>query len=268
MSPSESTASLPGLAQVESALRLVVGFVYVGVIIFVLLLGLVALLPFGRRARVLFTNRIGSILGQGVMAISGSRLQVLGRENAHSGRPVIFANNHTSTLDAFTTIWLTPQGTVGLAKKEIIFYPFYGIGWILSGQPIIDRSNPERAKASMKALGDLVSEQNFSVCMLPEGTRSRDGCLQPFKKGIVHLALQTKLPIVPMVTIGAAGAWDRGRWVIRRRDIAVHFLPPIETAQWSADRVDEHLEELRQRFVEMLPSSMLRAEDQQNPVAA
>lgn len=251
-----------------SALRLGVGLVFAGTVFLAFLPGLLVLLPFGRRARILFTNRMGTVLGRGILAISGSTVCVHGREHAVAGRPVIYANNHSSNLDAFTTIWLTPHGTVGLAKKQIIYYPFYGIAWLLSGHPMIDRSNPEKAHASMRELGELVRRHGLSVCLLPEGTRSRDGRLLPFKKGIVHLALQTKLPIVPMVTVGAAGAWDKGRWILRPRDIHVHFLPPIDTSDWDLEQIDVHLAELRQRFVEILPDEMLRPDDQPSRAAA
>ncbi len=244
------------LSPSPSRLRLLAGAAYTAVVVAAMLAGLVALLPFGRRRRILFTNRMGTVLGRGVMWLSGSRVMVHGREHAVAGQPVIYANNHSSNLDAFLTIWLTPDGTVGLAKKEIVYYPFYGAAWLLSGHPMIDRGHAERARVSMRKLGEFVRRERFSVCMLPEGTRSRDGRLLPFKKGIVHLAVQTGLPIVPMVTVGAAGAWDKGRWAIQARDIHVHFLPPIDTSGWTLESVDEHLEALREQFLAVLPDEM------------
>lgn len=249
------------MRKLTSALRLTVGFLFVGAVVALIFAGLIVLLPAGRRARILWTNHMGSLLGWGVVRISGSRLEVTGREHAVPDRPVIYANNHTSTLDAFLTIWLTPPGTVGLAKKEIIYYPFYGQAWVLSGHPTVDRKSPERARASMKALGELVRKLRLSVCMLPEGTRARDGRLLPFKKGIVHLAIQTGLPIVPMVTTGAGKAWDKGDWTIRPWDIRVEFLEPIETTTWSLEDIDGHLADLRGVFVDALPDDMLTEED-------
>lgn len=252
----------------ESWVRLSLGFVYVAGVVSVLLIGCLLLLPFKRTARIWFTNHMGSVLGCGVLFFSGSKVTVHGRENSRLGYPVIFANNHTSNLDAFLTIWLTPIGTVGLAKKQIIYYPFYGLAWLLSGHPTVDRSNPQRAVASMKALGQFVHKNQLSVCMLPEGTRSRDGTLKPFKKGIVHLAVQTGLPIVPMVTTGAFGAWNKGQWTIQPRDIHVHFLPPINTSTWSLDTLDAHLADVRRQFIENLPPKCLSPDDQRFLAAA
>lgn len=258
---------LSSMKVLESVLRLAVGFVFVAVLIILIVLGCAVLLPFGRKARVVYTNQMAVLLGGGVLRIAGSTVTVHGRENIPNA-PVIFANNHTSNLDAFLTIWLTPPGTVGLAKKEIVYYPFFGQGWWLSGQATVDRSNPKRAHASMKALGEYLRAKNLKICMLPEGTRSRDGRLLPFKKGIVHLAVQTGLPIVPMVTTGAFGAWNKGQWVLKPRDIHVTFLPPVDTSEWSLDTLDAHLLEVRQHFVDALPEEMLSPEDRALSAAA
>lgn len=251
-----------------TALRIVGMIIYTALVAGLMVGGLLLLLPFGRRRRILYTNRLGTVLGSGVVWLAGSKVSVYGREFALAGRPVIYANNHTSNLDAFLTIWLTPQGTVGLAKKQIIYYPFYGLVWLLSGHPTVDRSNPQRAQASMQGLGKFVHREGFGVCMLPEGTRSTDGRLLPFKKGIVHLAVQTGLPIVPMVTIGAAGAWDKGEINLRPRDIQVHFLPPVDTSGWTVETLDENLAELRQMFVDALPPEMLGPGDEATTLEA
>ena len=255
------------MRSIDSLIRLALGFVFVGTMVTAMLLGCLVLLPFGRKARILLTNYLGTYLGRGILAISGSKVTIHGRENLELGRPVIFANNHTSNLDAFLTIWLTPLGTVGLAKKEIIYYPFYGLAWTLCGHPTVDRSNPERARKSMQQLGEFVQGNQLSVCMLPEGTRSRNGKLLPFKKGVVHLAIQAGLPIVPMVTIGATGAWNKGQWTIQPRDIHVHFLSPIDTKDWDPSDINGHLAELRERFVEQLPPEMLSPADKTLPTS-
>lgn len=242
-----------------SVLRLVLGFFCTAVLTGLLMVVLVLAIPLGRRRRIVITNHFGTVLGSLICWLAGAKIEVSGREWAQG--PAIFANNHTSNLDAFLTIWLTPLGTMGLAKKEIIWYPVYGLAWVLSGHPTVDRKSPERAQASMQALGERMRKERLSLCMLPEGTRSRTGRLLPFKKGIVHLAVQTQLPIVPMVTMGAHGAWDKGSFRLRPRLIRVRFLPPVDTDGWQLEHLDEHLQELRNRFVDALPDSMLEPHD-------
>jgi 1-acyl-sn-glycerol-3-phosphate acyltransferase len=217
---------------------------------------LVVLLPW-RVARIHVTNRFGSIIGRSVMWWSGCRVTVLGQENVGADRPAIYACNHTSILDAFTTIWLTPRGTVGVAKKEVLYYPFYGQAWWLAGHVFVDRSRTERAKAALRSSATFIRDKGLHLCILPEGTRSRTGRLLPFKKGIIHLALETRLPIVPMVTIGLENVWKRGTLGIAPAEVTIVFLPPISTASWSEDRIDEHVEELRAPFLgRLLPEQL------------
>jgi 1-acyl-sn-glycerol-3-phosphate acyltransferase len=241
--------------RVVSLLRILGGLVCLALLFCLMIPPLVVLLPF-RRARILVTNFFGTIIGRMVMAFAGCEVTVEGREHVRSDRPAIYACNHTSILDAFTTIWLTPYGTVGVAKKEVFYYPFYGQLWWLAGHLFLDRQRTDKAKAALLRTGDLVRKLRLHVCILPEGTRSTTGRLLPFKKGIVHLALQTKLPIVPMIATGLTNVWQKNSLLVRPAAVHVRFLPPISTEGWTADRIDEQLAELRSKFIEALPPEM------------
>lgn len=228
------------------------GLVFLGLAVAIGIVGLLPLLPWHER-RIRFTNHFGTIVGSTIMRISGCTVHVHGKEHVHTSRPAIYAGNHTSILDAFTSIWLSPTGTVGVAKRQIIYYPFYGLAWILAGHLLIDRGKTGKAKASMRKMGDFVKSKGLHIFMWPEGTRAADGRLLPFKKGVGHLALQTRLPIVPMVTVGAHKAWLKGSLLLRKVRIDITFLPPVDTSDWSEETLDEHIAELRQRFVDALP---------------
>ena len=236
----------------ESTLRLAAGFVCVSALVSVMVPILVILLP-SRIARIRVTNTFGSWIGRSVMWCSGCRVTVLGTEHVSAERPAIYACNHTSILDAFTTIWLTPAGTVGVAKKEVFFYPFYGQAWWLAGHVFVDRGRTSRAKEALRRTARFIRERGLHLCILPEGTRARDGRLLPFKKGVVHMALETKLPIVPMVTTGLQDVWRRGSLRIRPADVTITFLPPMATDGWTEESLDDHLAELHARFVGALP---------------
>ena len=237
---------------VVNVLRLLAGLVCVSVLVTVMMPILVVLLP-SRVARIRVTNTFGSWIGRSVMWCSGCRLTVEGTEHLSPDRPAIYACNHTSILDAFTTIWLTPAGTVCVAKKEVFYYPFYGQAWWLAGHVFVDRGRTDRAKAALRKTAAFIRDQHLHLCILPEGTRSRDGRLLPFKKGIVHLALETKLPIVPMVTIGLTDVWRRGSLRITPADVRIVFLPPIPTDDWTEETIDAHLEAIRAPFLATLP---------------
>jgi lysophosphatidate acyltransferase len=239
-----------------SALRIIAGLLLMAVLVPIALAFMIPLLPW-RWTRLRIANRFGTLLGAPIMWISGCPMTVTGRERISSDQPVIYAGNHTSIYDTFLSIWLSPIGTVGVAKKQILYYPFFGVAWLLSGNLSIDRSNPERAIESMNALGDVVHKNRLSIFMWPEGRRSADGRLQPFKKGLAHLAIRTGLPIVPVVIAGAHRAWAKGRLILRPEPISVTFLPPISTAGWTEEHLDEHLDQVHAAFAAALP------EDQQ-----
>lgn len=118
--------------------------------------------------------------------ILGNPIKVEGLE--HLKTRGIFICNHASPLDIFLVMWLAPTGTVGIAKKEIIWYPLFGQLYVLANHLRIDRSNPAAAIESMKEVARQVVRNNLSLILFPEGTRSRDGRLLPFKKvkGRIH----------------------------------------------------------------------------------
>lgn len=240
------------LHRAQSLLRVGLGLVSVGLLVAAMTPLLLVLLPW-RVGRIYVTNAFGTAIGRTVLWWTGCRVTVEGLENVSAARPAIYACNHTSILDAFTTIWLTPRGTVGVAKKEVFFYPFYGQAWWLAGHVFVDRQRTERAKAALRKTARFIREHGLHLCILPEGTRSDSGRLLPFKKGIVHMALETRLPVVPMVTIGLQNVWKRSSLLLQPAEVKIVFLPPISTADWSEERIDDHIEALRAPFLKTLP---------------
>ncbi len=236
----------------KSILKVAFGFLVVFVLLGSCIPLLILLTPW-RTARIKLTNHYGTLLGWSVVKISGVDLTVSGREKVSADRPAIYVGNHTSMLDAFTSIWLSPAGTVGVAKKEILYYPVYGQGWYLSGHLTIDRSNREAAVRSMKETGDLVREHGLHIFLWPEGTRARDGRLLPFKKGFVHLALQTGLPIIPFVTTNGHLAIEKASLEVRSVPMTIRWLDPIDTSAWTLDTLDQHVADVRQVFLDALP---------------
>jgi lysophosphatidate acyltransferase len=253
--------------RVISFARLFVGLAFLGTMVAGAMLILLPMLPW-HSARIKFTNHFGHVVGRTIMWIAGCPVEVRGQEHISPDRPAIYAGNHTSIFDAFTSIWLSPVGTVGVAKKEIIWYPFYGVAWLLAGHLTLDRGNSQKARRSMQRMGEIIRKKSLHLFMWPEGTRAKDGRILPFKKGVIHLALQTKLPIVPMVTEGAHRAWEKASITMRKVPITVTFLPPIDTSHWTEDRIDEHLAELRDKFLEALPSDQLPLDSKPELAAA
>ncbi|MCB9664691.1 MAG: 1-acyl-sn-glycerol-3-phosphate acyltransferase [Alphaproteobacteria bacterium] len=235
-----------------SWLRIGVGFVYMAVATVVHGLLMLLLLPW-RGVRIRSCNLWGWVTGRFCMWLSGSSLEVHGAGNLSGDRPVIYVSNHTSMLDIFLGIWLAPLGTVGVAKKEVVYYPFFGQLYWLSGHLRLDRGHHGRALEAMRELVRIVARYRLSIWMWPEGTRSRDGRLLPFKKGIWHLACATGLPVVPVVVSGAHQAWEKGSMRLRPTHVTVEVLPAIDTSGWATRDADEVVQELHDLFEARLP---------------
>ena len=218
-------------------------------VIFIVLM--IPLLPW-RVVRIYACNVYGSIAGKSMVWASGANMIFHDRDKVDSQKPAILVSNHSSTLDMWIGMWVCPMGGCGLAKKEIRVVPGVGQLYMLSGHPLIDRSNRERAVATMNGVAEFIVKNGLSLWLWPEGTRSRDGSLQPFKKGFVHAALATGLPVIPVVVHNAAKVWPRGPLKFNPGPVHVHVLDSVDTSGWSVEHLDEHVEAIRNIFVEHL----------------
>ncbi|KAK7276823.1 hypothetical protein RIF29_17969 [Crotalaria pallida] len=240
------------VSTVISWIRIVTCFLCMMVTTFIWALIMVLLIPWPYE-RIRQGNIYGHVTGRMLMLILGNPIKIEGAE--YSNERAIYISNHASPIDIFLMMWLTPTGTVGIAKKEIIWYPLFGQLYVLANHLRIDRSNATAAIESMKEAARAVAKNNLSLIIFPEGTRSKNGRLLPFKKGFVHLALQTRLPIVPMVLIGTHLAWKKGSLHVRPAPLTVKYLPPISTKNWKADKVDDYVRLLHNLYAEHLPKT-------------
>ncbi len=255
--PSERDREWPEAVEMgalESGARLLAGLAWMGICVFFFSIILVLLLPF-RQYRIRVSNLFGTIAGGGCAKISGSKIRLLNHEAALEAGPAIYVSNHTSVLDIFFGIWFSPWGTVGVGKKSIVYYPFFGQIYRLAGHLRIDRNDRKGAVAAMQKLTPFVRENNLSIFVWPEGRRARDGRLQPLKKGVAHMAMATGLPIVPMVVKGAHGAWQANTLRLHKAEIEIEFLDAIDTSRWTPENIDAQLIDLHGRFERTLPPS-------------
>ncbi|KAL0399229.1 UNVERIFIED_CONTAM: 1-acyl-sn-glycerol-3-phosphate acyltransferase [Sesamum radiatum] len=235
-----------------SWVRIVVCFVSMMFTTFIWNAIMVVLLPWPYQ-RIRQGNIYGHVTGKMLMWILGNPITIQGAE--YSNERAIYISNHASPIDIFLIMWLTPTGTVGIAKKEIIFYPLFGQLYVLANHLRIDRSNPKAAIESMKEAADAVVKNNLSLIIFPEGTRSKNGRLLPFKKGFVHLALQTRRPIVPIILTGTHRAWRKGSLHVRPAPLTVRYLPPIRTDDWTPDKVEDYVKLVHDVYAKNLPHS-------------
>ncbi len=232
--------------------RLVLGGLVVAFWTAVFVPVLLVCLP-SRRLRIRIGNVYGHAVGRSVLWVTGARYDVSSAEETAALRPAIYVSNHVSTLDIFLGIWLAPTNTCGVGKKEVVWYPFFGQLYWISGHLRLDRGNRARAVEALADTAVLMRRWGLGAWIWPEGTRSRDGRLLAFKKGFAHLALATRLPIVPVVVEGAQRVWPRSRFAIVPGDVSVRVMPPIPTDDWSLETLDAHIAQVRQVFLDALP---------------
>ena len=232
------------IGPISFILRFTFGFVWLGFWSLLCMCLMILALPF-RTLRVRIGNFCGKIIGPVVSWLVGAKIINPDSKKLNASAPAIFVTNHTSALDVFIGMALCPYGGCGVGKKEILKIPFFGQAYWLAGHLLIDRSNNAKAIASMAKLSDFVKSKNLSIWIWPEGTRSMDGKLIPFKKGFVHLALETGLPVVPVMLHGAHEVWPAKTMQFYPGNVEVEVLDPIETDKWSKDTVDNHVEHVK-----------------------
>lgn len=176
-------------------------------------------------------HRIGRFWSRSLLAVAGVDLQVQGLEYLEPGRPYLYAANHQSAFDIFALIAALPQPVNFFAKVELFSIPFFGLAIKKMGCLPIDRSNRQAAKRSLEQAAQAVRQGN-SLIIFPEGTRSLDGQLLPFKKGGFVLALKAGQPIVPVSISGSGRVWPKGGGRLHPGPIKVVFSPPIPTANY------------------------------------
>ena len=156
------------------------------------------------------------------------RYEFSGRENFRKGQSYIYVSNHTSFLDLPGLAMLIPGEFRPLAKKELLKIPVFGL--IARGATVIvDRSSGESRKKSLDKLKKTLAE-GISILLFAEGTQNRSQeILQPFKDGAFRLAIDTQMPVLPMVVIGAGPLMPPGTINLRPGRIKIIVGPAIST---------------------------------------
>jgi len=187
-----------------------------------------------------------------VSTFIGVKFKIEGAENLKT-RPAILAGNHQSTFDTAYLGAMFPLRSIVLAKRELKWIPLLGQFMWLSGDAFIDRKSRESAIRTMTQIGVHIRKNDLALFAFPEGTRSYFAVpdLLPFKKGVFHLAIQTQLPIVPIVCENYYRLVDN-RSRFEPGEVRIAALPPIETTGMVAGDTDKLIEIVRSRMLAQL----------------
>lgn len=171
-------------------------------------------------------------------------------DNAYDIGPCIYIANHQNNYDLVTMGAMVMPRTVTVGKKSLIWIPFFGLLYWLTGNVLLDRDNKSKAHETMDDLANRIKDDNLSIWMFPEGTRSRGRGLMPFKLGAFHLAIQAGVPIVPICCSEQHEKVDLNRrdngWVI------CEMLEPIDTTGMSRSDVRRIAKDIRKQMTEKI----------------
>jgi 1-acyl-sn-glycerol-3-phosphate acyltransferase len=211
------------------ALRMVLAIVFLA---FVVPLGALLGFPW-----TVITGKVGFLywmamnITRAALWITGTRFETRGLEHLDPAGTYIFMSNHVSNLDPAILMPLIPRRTSVLVKKELWRVPILAHALDLGSLVPVERSNRESAIQSIKRAGEVM-QQGINMMVYPEGTRSSDGRLLPFKKGPFHLAAETGIPIVPVTMLGTFEMMPKGAFASKGGRAAVVFHSPIQPSEF------------------------------------
>ncbi|XP_043276382.1 1-acyl-sn-glycerol-3-phosphate acyltransferase alpha isoform X3 [Venturia canescens] len=204
----------------------------------------------------LFTPRLASSICHHVSTLLGLRWELRGREHLEKEQACIVVANHQSSLDilGMFDIWPVMDKCTVVAKKEIFYAWPFGLAAWLCGLIFIDRMNSEKARTVINLATDSIKEKKIKLWIFPEGTRHNTGQIHPFKKGAFHVAINSQLPILPVVFSSyyflskKEKRFDAGRVVITT-------LPPISTKGLSTDDIAELMDKTRNAMIDVFQTT-------------
>ncbi len=207
-------------------------FVWSCIVASTLVLGVAALIsyPFDRKGRI--GHHCARLWGKIALLANGVRVRVEGLEKIEGKGPFIFMSNHQGSYDIFALLGYLPFHFKWLAKKELFSIPFFGWTMSAAGYISLDRQGTRETVEAMNQAAQKIRE-GMSVVIFPEGSRSPDGSIQPFKKGGFTLAMKSKVPIIPISIAGSREIMPKDRLTASPGEIRIKVGDPIETEPYS-----------------------------------
>ncbi|NDL63637.1 1-acylglycerol-3-phosphate O-acyltransferase [Acerihabitans arboris] len=182
----------------------------------------------------------------------------------------IYIANHQNNYDMVTAASMVQPRTVTVGKKSLLWIPFFGQLYWLTGNLLIDRENRSRAHGTISEIVKHIKKKNISIWMFPEGTRSRGRGLLPFKMGAFHAAIAAGVPVVPICVSNTSNNKIRlNRW--NNGLVIVEILPPVDTAPYGREQVRElaaHCRDIMAARLVELDAEVARREGRAGPKKA
>jgi 1-acyl-sn-glycerol-3-phosphate acyltransferase len=220
-------------------------FVWSCIVIATLVLGFFAFItyPFDRKGRMV--HRYARLWGKVPLLANRVKVKVEGMEQLEGEGPYIFMSNHQGSFDIFALLGYLPFQFKWLAKKELFSIPFFGWTMAAAGYISIDREGTRKTVQSINEAARKMRE-GMSLVIFPEGSRSPNGSIQPFKKGGFTLAIRSKVPIIPIAITGSREIMPKEKLTATSGEIKIRMDLPIETKNYSLKDRESLMERVNQ----------------------
>lgn len=163
---------------------------------------------------------------QSGLRMNGSSIHVTGIENVPKTGGVLFVANHQSNFDIPILVGHVPRDKGFIAKLELLKVPSFSRWMKYIGCIFIDRKDPRQSLTAISEAAERLKE-GHSIVIFPEGTRSADGTIGPFKAGGLRLAKKASVPIVPVTISGSKNIMPKGTSLIKSASVNVTISPPL-----------------------------------------
>jgi len=181
-------------------------------------------------------------LGQKILGIC---LATSGIERIDKKVSYVFMANHLSLIDGPLLFMLIPQFVRVILKKEAFRIPVIGQAMKQVDFIPVDRKSLKGGKKSIDRASRLIKEKGFSFLIFPEGTRSRDGKLQPFKRGGFFVAVTSQVAILPVSIKGSYELMPKGSFFAKKGKVRVTFHPPVSAQGFDRNNLPQLIGEVR-----------------------
>ncbi len=176
--------------------------------------------------------RVGFWITRAGLPFGGVRVVVHGLDRLPRGASIVMAN-HSSNLDPPVLIPLLPGRVVIYLKASLMRIPVLGYAMRLAGFIPVTRDGSVEAAKAVSAAAQRELQRGSCLVVFPEGTRSPDGALLPFKKGPFFLAMESGAPVVPVSIAGATRMLPKGSTKLQSGTITVTFHAPLDPADYA-----------------------------------
>ena len=196
-------------------------------------------------------HKIARLWGKSILVVSRIKVSVKGLVNIDPASPYIYMPNHQSNFDIPVLLGHLPVQFRWLAKMELFKIPIFGRSMRKAGYISINRHDRKSAFKSLNVAAKKI-KSGVSVLIFPEGTRSRDGKIRPFKKGGFVLAIDSGVPIVPVVIKGTYAIMTKGKFRVNPGHVSMVVHKPIDTAAYTRETKESLMQSVRHVICEEL----------------